>query len=209
MRTIRLVACFALLTAALALAQTPPPADAPRPSDYASLVARAQAGEHVDFQRLRLAWMESPERKAAQDTGKEEEAMVAAINARDFATALKNADAVVASRFINLDGHFAAYVANQELHREDRAAFHRAIFSGLLDSIFDSGDGKSPQTAWVVIDVQEEYVVLRVLGLAPSKQSVVHEGERAFDRMECTNRKTGEAVTLYFDVTIPMKHYLE
>lgn len=205
MRTRSFLVLFALLAAALALAQ-----DQPKPSEYASLVARAKAGEtNVDFQRMRLSYMESPERRQAKDTSKEEEAMIAAINAKDFETALQNADAVVANQFVNLDGHFAAFIANRELHHDQQATLHRAVFRGLLDSIMNSGDGRSTKTAWTVISVHEEYVVLRFLGMMPSKQSVSHEGDRSFDVMECKDRKSGESVTLYFDVTIPMKHYMD
>lgn len=213
MRTLRLLAAVVLLAATFAQAQNPPKpatADPVKPSEYATLVARAKAGDkNVDFLRMRLAYMESPERRQARDISNEEEAMIAAINTRDFEAALKNANVVLANQYINMDGHFAAYIAHRELHQDDQAAIHRTTFRSLLSSIIDSGDGRSPKTAWVVINVHEEYVVLRVLGLTASKQSVTHEGERAFDVMECKDGKSGEMVTVYFDVTIPMKHYLQ
>jgi hypothetical protein len=203
MKNLRLI-CVLIVLAALAVGQ------AAKPSEYTALVAKTNAGDlKVDFKQMRLAYMESPERLQKKDTDKEEDAMLAALDGKDLAAALKNADAVLANEYVNIDAHFVAFVANRDLHNDERAAFHRAVFRGLVDSIIGSGDGKSTKTAMVVISVREEYVVLRVLGLTPYKQRVLHEGGRDYDVMEVKDKKTGESVTRYFDVTIPFKYYLK
>jgi hypothetical protein len=74
-----------------------------------------------------------------------------------------------------VDVHQVEQIAHRELREEERAGFHKAVVQGLLRSIMDSGDGKSTETAYIVISVHEEYVVLQVLGLRPSGQSVLHQ----------------------------------
>jgi hypothetical protein len=178
-------------------------------SEYAALLARVQNGDtSIDFQKLRFSYMESPERKSAKDTSDQESGMFKALNANDFKEAIKNADTVLANEFVNLDAHYVESVAYGKLQDAEKADFHRRIFAGLFKSIIGSGDGKSPATAYVVISTNEEYIVLKVMGLTPGTQSLIHDGGHSYDRMEVKDRKTNETVTLYFNVDIPFKHYL-
>lgn len=177
-------------------------------SDYAKLLARVKAGDMtVDFKQMRFAYMDSPEHKAAKDTDAEAEAMIAAVNAGDFPAAIKNADLVLASDYVDLDAHFAEYIAHRELHHEAESKFHKDVFDGLLHSITNSGDGKSEQTAYVVIQTHEEYVVMRVFGLTLDKQNLKRANHHAYDVIEATDQQSSQKVTLYFNIDIPMKHY--
>ncbi|MGA2572391.1 MAG: DUF4919 domain-containing protein [Terracidiphilus sp.] len=178
-----------------------------RGSEYTGLLAKLKAGDtSVDYGRLRLSYMDSAERKHAKDTSKQEDAMLQALNAKQYAEALKNAEDVLANEYVNIDAHFVAYVANRELGAADKADFHRAVFRGLIDSIVHSGDGKAPESAWVVITVHEEYVVLRALGFQPSGQSLLSQGGHSYDVMKVKD-DDGAEHTFYFNVDIPMSHY--
>jgi hypothetical protein len=193
----------------LAVAALPPAVAAQdRPSEYATLLASLKAGNtSIDYTRLRLSYMDSPEYKAAKDISKSEEAMSDALNKKDYPAALKDAEAVLESNYVNIDAHFVALVANQEMGAMDKAEFHRTVFRGLLNSIRNSGDGKSLETAWVVINVHEEYVLLRVLGFRPSQQSLVNQNGHSYDVMKVKNAEDGTEQTFYFNVDIPFKHY--
>ena len=178
------------------------------PSEYATLLAAVKAGNtNIDYTRLRLSYMDSPEYKQAKDVTKSEKAMTAALDAKNFSEALKNAEIVLTNEYVNMDAHFVAFVADRELGATDKAEFHRTVFRGLVDSIRNSGDGKSTEKAWVVIDVHEEYVMLRVLGFAPSEQSLLNKEGHSFDVMKVKNVEDGTMQTFYFNVDIPMKHY--
>jgi hypothetical protein len=184
--------------AIVVVACAPMLAQSPAPSEYGKLLAQLRAGDTgVDFQKLRFSFRDSPEAKIARDTDSQKKAMIAAINGRRFEDALKNANAVLESEYVDIDAHFAAYIAHRELHHDGPAAFHNAVFTGLLKSITGSGDGRSKETAFVVINTHEEYVLLRFLGLTPVKQSL----------LEARNPETGEERTLYFNVDISMKHF--
>lgn len=174
-------------------------------SEYAKLVAALKAGNtNIDYARLRLSYVESPERKKAKDTSADEKAMSQALQAKDFAGALKHADAVLDNDYVNLDAHFVAYVAERELGDANKAEFHRTVFRGLIDSIRNSGDGKSPEKAWVIISVHEEYVVLRAMGLRPSGQSLVGKNGHMYDVMKAKD-ENGKEETFYFNTDIPMR----
>jgi len=187
-----------------------PPAAAAldQPSEYASLLASLKAGKtNIDYTRLRFSYMESPEYKAAKDVSEPENAMMEALKNKDYPAALKNAKIVLDSEYVNMDAHFVAMAANREMGAIDIAEFHRTVFRGLIDSIRNSGDGKSLEKAWVVISVHEEYVILRVLGFMPSLQDVLHKDGHSYDVMKVKNIEDNTEQTFYFNVDIPFKHY--
>ena len=178
-----------------------------RESDYGVLLAKLKAGDtSINYERLRLSYVESPERKSAKDTSKQEKSMAQSLNTKEYAQALKNAESVLANEYVNIDAHFVAYVANRELGAGDKANFHRTVFRGLIDSIVHSGDGKSVQTAWVIISVHEEYVLLRVLGFQPSGQSLLSQDGHSYDVMKAKG-EDGTERTFYFNTDIPMKSF--
>jgi hypothetical protein len=45
--------------------------------------------------------------------------------------------------------------------------YHATMFFGLTDSVFRSGDGKTCQTAYHVININEEYIILDAIGAEP------------------------------------------
>jgi hypothetical protein len=178
------------------------------PADYATLLAKLKAGDtNIDYGRLRLSYVDSPEYKQAKDVSKSEKAMIPAINAKEYKEALKDAEVVLANDYVNMDAHFVAFIANRELGATDKADFHRTVFRGLVDSIIHSGDGKSTEKAWVVINVDEEYVILRVLGFRPSGQSLINKDGHSYDEMKVKNVEDGTEQTFYFNVDISMKHF--
>lgn len=131
------------------------------------------------------------------------------LNKKDYPAALKDAEAVLESNYVNIDAHYVALAANQEMGAMDKAEFHRTIFRGLINSILSSGNGKSPETAWVVITVHEEYVVLSALGFMrfPMQQSLMHKDGHSYDMMKAKKAEDGTEQNFYFNVDIPFKHY--
>jgi hypothetical protein len=67
-----------------------------------------------------------------------------------------------------------------------------------LDSILSSGDGRSHETAFVVIDISEEYDVLRRLGLQPAGQRLSFHKSGICDVLTVITPQTGDSSELYF-----------
>ena len=78
-----------------------------------------------------------------------------------------------------------------------------SAFYGLLQSITATGDGKTPETAFKVISVAEEYALLREIGAEVKSQSLVGH----CDKMEVERNE--KEYTFYFDVRIPLKAELD
>jgi len=57
----------------------------------------------------------------------------------------------------------------------NRQKYHDIEF-GLLNSIVKNGDGKSCKTAWPVVQIEEEYFILDMLGAKLTGQSIDEKG---------------------------------
>jgi hypothetical protein len=72
-----------------------------------------------------------------------------------------------------------------------------------IDSILDSGDGRTPETAFIVIETGEEYALLGMTGFEVIRQSLIKSNGHSYDKMEVKHRKTGETAVFFFNVDIP------
>ena len=174
--------------------------------EYAKLVKQIKSDQsEVDFDRLRLAYTETehyspylgPETSDAQ-------LMFEAYKRRDFPACAEHADKILGYNFTSLNAHYGALACHAEQGRQEKADFHKYMLNRLLDSIGNSGDGKTPETAFIVISSKELYAFLQLAGLQAKGQSLVQADGRAYDLMNVINPETGEEFDMYFDITIQM-----
>jgi hypothetical protein len=198
-----LLLCLSLLPAAFGQQKA-------KDQSYEALAARVTSGDKtVDFRQLRLAYAESANYSKGPDTDPQKKEMTSALNAKDYARAIKSADVVLAANYVDMDAHYVEYVAHKELGKTEPSEFHKFVLQGLLRSITDSGDGKSPETAYQVIEVHEEYVLLRFMGVGlPKSQAYLHKDGHAYDEIKFDDPSSKTEKTLYFNVDIPAKHGL-
>ena len=106
---------------------------------------------------------------------------------------------------VSLQGHMMLLLAAGRAAIPPEQACRYAIrFDGLLDAVFRSGDGRSVRTAFRVLSVADEYVVMQALGVeSVLSQSLVEEH---YDRIEISGATGYEGDEIYFDVSLPMKH---
>ena len=74
----------------------------------------------------------------------------------------------------------------------------------MLNSIVKNGDGKSCDTAWPVVQIEEEYFILDMLGAKVTTQGVYSKGGLC-DRMEVATEQGGQVY--YFGVDRIFKRY--
>jgi hypothetical protein len=180
-----------------------PVQNSPRTS-YSDLLARVKKGDStIDFKELRLSYADTSEYNPYGSDRDTRLKMFAALKAKEFQQAVESAEKILASNFVELNAHFAAYVGNRELGHADKATFHKFMFDGLIKSITGSGDGHSPETAFIVISTDEEYVLFNYLGLRAAEQSLITQNGHSFDRMTATNPKTNETMVYFFNIDKP------
>lgn len=172
---------------------------------YQSFVTKVKGGDtSVDFAAFRVAFSQT---KAYSPYGgsDEQKELFAALDQKNYKDALKKAQKILDECYVDMDAHVVASLANRGLNDAAKADFHKSVYLGLVNSILNSGDGKTAKTAYVVISTHEEYVALRALGLSPASQSLVHQDEHSFDVFQAANQETGAKITVYFNIDISWK----
>jgi len=171
-------------------------------ANYTQLVERAKKGDQtVDFVQLREAFVAWTSDAKNQGGAPNREAMVAAFKENNYAKAVELAEVVLDYEFVNRGLHLAAEDAYRKLGDEKKANFHRDIAAKLLKALLNTGDGKSAETAYRVMSVREEYIIMHELGTEVSSQGLWSVNNKAFDVLSGTDPKTGKEIRVYFDIS--------
>lgn len=193
-----LIVCCLLLPLGV-LAQQPAAKDF-----YETLLEKVKKQDPaVDFTALRLAYTETEQYSPYGGDKESRKAMFAALNAKQYETALAASEKLLAANYVDMNAHFGAYVSNRELGHTEKSEFHKYVFQHLLKSVSDSGDGKAMETAFVVISVDEEYVWFNFMGLRVSNQALVENKGHHYDKMSAQDPKTEQASDYYFNIDKP------
>ena len=167
---------------------------------YDDYVAQVKAGKlDIDYTAFRMAYTASPRYEpygaARALIGQIKKAYVAG----DCPAAMAHAKEVLEVNFVQIDAHMVT-ASCQKAGNEEEARRAHAVFIGLVKSVLGSGDGKSPETAFVVIGIDEEFAVMAALSLTLIRQALINHGGSAYDRLEVKRRDSDQLVTLYFNV---------
>ena len=166
-------------------------------AEYDAQIARLAAGDGaVDYPALHASAGGKPGSGYAQFDRKE---AAAAIAAKDFARARRISEDYLKGDPLDLNAHLYARLGASGMNDAAGSAFHQKVLDGLIAAILSSGDGRTAASAYQVIGVDEEYVVLAVRHLAPKSQSLVNEKEGAFDVLTATD-EAGAEVQLWFAI---------
>ncbi len=125
------------------------------------------------------------------------------LDKKEWEEAVELCDAFLEKEYIDMDLHILCAMALKELGRVEQELFHRYVFGRLFASIRHSGDGKSPESAYVVVRLREEYMILGTLkGLLPVSQSLITSGSHQYDRFELLHQEKGTSEQVYFNIDI-------
>lgn len=174
------------------------PAATPAKSSYAEMLEKVKKGDlTVDFKALRFAFADTDGSYDDLDLSAK---MNTALAEKNYKEALKAAKEQLEESYVNINGHVVAFSAYKEQGKTAEAEVHYKIATALIDSIIKNGDGRTTKTAWSVIDVAEEYIILSVLGYRRGSQSLIREDGHAYDLLQVVDKKTEQSAKLYFNV---------
>ncbi len=125
------------------------------------------------------------------------------IEKKSFKAAIEAADNGLKHSHFSIDLLMAKSAAYHELGDAAKAQEFQAAWIGVADSILSRGDGKSFETAFTVISVDEEYSVLRLLKLVLVQQALVEHDGKSFDRLDLKKGDSDQTLTLFFNVDLP------
>ena len=196
--TARYAACFlfGILAASSASALDTPQVARTK---YDALKAKAEQGDlNIDWQELRVAaavagvngnydW-----RTAAAEAVRE-------LNGKYYKEALAIGQQIVSHNYANADGHFLLIMLYGRLGMQKEADQEKLVVDKMAQSILDSGNGLTPETAWFIVTLSEESFVLRLLGMTQKSLEYVVQGGHAFDKVTAIDR-SGKESTYWFSV---------
>ncbi len=121
-----------------------------------------------------------------------------------FKEIIQKVPGLLMPNFVNIDFHMIVFSAAEQLKDNNLLSFHGFVANKLIDSILNSGDGKTPESAYVVINTSEEYTLLGVLGLKMKAQSLLKIEEKNYDLLEAVDGE-GNEIKIYFNIDLPFK----
>lgn len=174
--------------------------------DYAALITAAQKGDPgTDYTAMRQAYAMladyDPYGRKTNDLIRDGEA---AYVAKDCKTALEKFKAAIALSFTLSDAHALSADCLEQAGDKAGEAREEAIAQGLFDSVIISGDGESPETAFHVVTLHEEGVILAIAGLHGTAQALLSTDHGPVDKISVVDPKTEQKSAIFFNVSALM-----
>jgi hypothetical protein len=175
-------------------------------ASYADLTRRATEGDKsLDFTALRAAYPYTDQWDPfGNKTAALMEQAAAASKGKDCVTALQKLDQILKLDFTIDTAHALRSDCLAETGNGTASRIESNIANGLIQSLMDSGDGNTEQTAYVVMTEREEMDVLanRHLVLKIRATQIRGSNGRFYDEVQSTTAGGSAGVqTVYFDVT--------
>jgi hypothetical protein len=193
-----LLSAFCLLAALLSPLQAAEDRVPPKQEFQALLERVKKSDASVDFAKMRQLQTRLDDYSPYGDS---EDHPFTLLKAGNVEGAQALADRMLAQNYLDLEAHFAAAEIAEKRKDEKAAAHHRYVIQGVLDSILKSGDGKSTQTAYVVVNISEEYALMGHLGLRVAGQSLINDDNgHSYDLLQGVDAEGKPAREVYFNI---------
>jgi tetratricopeptide (TPR) repeat protein len=166
---------------------------------YDELAAKVNSGNlNVDWQALRLA-ARVGEVYGDYDPYDAAKRAQAAFEKGDYEEGLKIARETEQHSIADGDAHLAAWNCLMKLGRQREADQERSVLHALLQSILNSGNGKSAKTAWFAVSIREEYLMMElVLQVQFKEQHSLKKDGHYYDVVLVTDQ-SGKDRVLWFN----------
>jgi len=176
---------------------------------YDAIVERILArGFQSDYTLLRNEYVNTDLYNPFDRHQREEaRAMFEALDANQLKQCVKHANTILDINFTSLAAHTGAAICYGKLDDAEQQELHSRIYDGLINAIAATGNGKSPQSAFVVLSVDEIYDFLQAQDLEVVSQALMDNGNRKFDVMSVRDPRTGRKFDVYFDISAEQVYF--
>jgi hypothetical protein len=176
---------------------------------YSAFVTQLEAGQtSINYVEFRESFLESEQFKAAgkqiPDLSTLRKEMHELMRKSKYAEIIDVTKKMLSIDYTDMEAHKILHQTYKILGDMPNSQKYHDIEFGLLNSIIKKGDGKTCQTAWPVIQINEEYFILEMLGAKLQKQSVDNTGGLC-DKMEVQTDQ-GKHI-YYFEISNVFKGY--
>lgn len=155
-----------------------------------------------DVKRLKKIYVETSFYKPYLGTEKTlSNSMYSDIENKDWHACLAVTREILRTNYISINGHYGAMACSVELKKKQQSEFHRTMINFLLDDIWQSGNGRTPETSFEITSSAELYAFLNLAGLEVMNQSLLEHQNKSYDRIGVKDPETGDEFDLFFDIT--------
>jgi len=176
---------------------------------YSEYVQKLESGAtNIDYKAFRFSFVESKqfilayEQSSILDSLRRD--MYDQMNKSDYQRIIKITKEMLSIDYTSLIAHKILRQTYRIIGDSINAKKYKAIQFGLLRSITDNGNGKSCETAWQVIQIEEEYFMLNMIDAKLLKQSICNK-KGCYDKLE-VNTDEGNK-TYYFETSKVFEGY--
>jgi Domain of unknown function (DUF4919) len=176
---------------------------------YSETAQKLESGvTDIDYKMFRESFIESEQFKIAKN---QNEVLDSLLKEMYSFVKLKNAQEVinVTKKILGID------YTNMQAHKMLRQSYkiigdtlnaqkYKTIQFGLLNSIVKNGDGKTCETAWHVVQIEEEYFILKMLDATLIEQRIDKKNGLC-DKIKVNEE--GKEKTYYFGITKVFEGY--
>jgi hypothetical protein len=176
--------------------------DFKKTGSFAELKKRAESMDStLDFYNLRMSYTRTslyhPDDSLLIPLKRR---MLSLFDVHKFKEAALVGDSILRKDYCDLFTHLGMVKIFNRLKETKKAQKHDFIFNGLIKSIINSGDGNSPETAWMVISVQEEYFIVKYYGFGYLSQTPMKSSRGPVNIM--SGARADSTNVFYFNVSL-------
>ena len=173
---------------------------------YENLLKKIKKGKKdVNFFDLRMSYTRSKDYKPSNpELDSLRKKMIQELNSKEYKNAIKLADSILGKEFVDMYAHYTCYYAYSALSDSVKASYHVYIMDKLLNSVVESGDGKSKESAFLIISSNEEYFLIFIYKLQVSDKSFTNLNGEPFDVFKAIDPETKESFELFFNTSLIM-----
>ena len=172
--------------------------------EYELLLDSIKNETSIDFFSLRMAHThtnhyspyESQSQIILHETDK-------AIEQKEYKVALEKVNKILDDNFLSISAHLYKGYIHKTVGDTAISQYHYKIYEGLIKSIAESGDGKTPKTAFIVISTKEEYELLDYFYMYSTGQSLINEDGHSFDILKAVDRTDNKEYDISFNIDLP------
>lgn len=176
---------------------------------YSKYVRELESGKiDIDYKDFRESFIESEQFKIASRKSGEFDSlknwMYAEIAKKNYQEVINLTKKMLSIDYTSMIAHKMLRQTYAIVKDTLRAAKYKAIQFGLLNSIVKNGDGKTCATSWPVIQIEEEYFILQMIGAQLLNQSTDNTGGIC-DKMDVKTEEGNR--TYYFEISKVFEGY--
>lgn len=176
---------------------------------YAKFVKQLEAGNtNINYTEFRESFLESEQFKAAAtqttDLSALRKRMHELMRKSKYAEIIDVTKKMLSIDYTDMEAHKILHQTYKILGNAPNSKKHHDIEFGLLNSIIKKGNGQACETAWPVIQINEEYFILEMIGARLRKQSIDNR-DGFCDKMEVQTDQGNK--TYYFEISKVFKGY--